>query len=126
MINRQQEGLDTIIGEGGLGLSGGERQRVALARAFLRKGQVLILDEVTAHLDVKTESIISSAIQRLMENKIVIIIGHRLQTMHWASTLYVLKQERIIQQGSYEELIALDGYFKDLVTSGLGEFFFNY
>ena len=61
-INRQQEGLDTIIGEGGLGLSGGERQRVALARAFLRKGQVLILDEVTAHLDVKTESIISSAI----------------------------------------------------------------
>ena len=122
VINRQQEGLDTIIGEGGLGLSGGERQRVALARAFLRKGQVLILDEVTAHLDVKTESIISSAIQRLMENKIVIIIGHRLQTMHWASTLYVLKQGRIIQQGSYEELIALDGYFKDLVISGLGEF----
>ena len=122
VINRQQDGLDTIIGEGGLGLSGGERQRVALARAFLRKGQVLILDEVTAHLDVKTESIISSAIQRLMENKIVIIIGHRLQTMHWASTLYVLKQGRIIQQGSYEELIAVEGYFKDLVTSGLGEF----
>ena len=122
VINRQQEGLDTIIGEGGLGLSGGERQRVALARAFLRKGQVLILDEVTAHLDVKTEAIISSAIQRLMENKIVIIIGHRLQTMHWASTLYVLKQGRIIQQGSYEELIAVDGYFKDLVISGLGEF----
>ena len=122
VINRQQEGLDTVIGEGGLGLSGGERQRVALARAFLRKGQVLILDEVTAHLDVKTESIISSAIQRLMENKIVIIIGHRLQTMHWASTLYVLKQGRIIQQGSYEELIAVDGYFKDLVISGLGEF----
>lgn len=122
VINRQQEGLDTVIGEGGLGLSGGERQRVALARAFLRKGQVLILDEVTAHLDVKTESIISSAIQRLMENKIVIIIGHRLQTMHWASTLYVLKQGRIIQQGSYEELITVDGYFKDLVISGLGEF----
>ena len=122
VIDRQQDGLDTVIGEGGLGLSGGERQRVALARAFLRKGQVLILDEVTAHLDVKTEAIISSAIQRLMENKIVIIIGHRLQTMHWASTLYVLKQGRIIQQGSYEELIAVDGYFKDLVTSGLGEF----
>lgn len=122
VINRQQEGLDAVIGEGGLGLSGGERQRVALARAFLRKGQVLILDEVTAHLDVKTEAIISSAIQRLMEDKIVIIIGHRLQTMHWASTLYVLKNGRIIQQGSYEELIAVDGYFKDLVTSGLGEF----
>lgn len=122
VINRQQDGLDTVISEGGLGLSGGERQRVALVRAFLRKGQVLILDEVTAHLDVKTEAIISSAIKRLMDNKIVIIIGHRLQTMHWASTLYVLEHGRIIQQGSYAKLLAVDGYFKDLITSGLGEF----
>ena len=122
VIHRHAEGLDAVIGEGGLGLSGGERQRVALARAFLRKGQVLILDEVTAHLDVKTESIISTAIQQLMKDKIVIIIGHRLQTMHWASKLYVLKQGVIIQQGSYEELVAVDGYFKDLVASGLGQF----
>ena len=122
VISRHADGLDAVIGEGGLGLSGGERQRVALARAFLRKGQVLILDEVTAHLDVKTESIISTAIQRLMKDKIVIIIGHRLQTMHWASKLYVLKQGIIIQQGSYEELVAVDGYFKDLVASGLGQF----
>ena len=122
VISRHADGLDAVIGEGGLGLSGGERQRVALARAFLRKGQVLILDEVTAHLDVKTEAIISSAIKRLMDNKIVIIIGHRLQTMHWASTLYVLKHGHIIQQGSYAKLLAVDGYFKDLVTSGLGEF----
>ena len=122
VIHRHAEGLDAVIGEGGLGLSGGERQRVALARAFLRKGQVLILDEVTAHLDVKTESIISTAIQQLMKDKIVIIIGHRLQTMHWASKLYVLKQGVIIQHGSYEELVAVDGYFKDLVASGLGQF----
>ena len=122
VISRHADGLDAVIGVGGLGLSGGERQRVALVRAFLRKGQVLILDEVTAHLDVKTEAIISSAIKRLMDNKIVIIIGHRLQTMHWASTLYVLKHGRIIQQGSYATLLAVDGYFKDLVTSGLGEF----
>ena len=122
VISRHADGLDAVIGEGGLGLSGGERQRAALARAFLRKGQVLILDEVTAHLDVKTESIISTAIQQLMKDKIVIIIGHRLQTMHWASKLYVLKQGIIIQQGSYEELVAVDGYFKDLVASGLGQF----
>lgn len=122
VISCHADGLDAVIGEGGLGLSGGERQRVALARAFLRKGQVLILDEVTAHLDVKTESIISTAIQRLMKDKIVIIIGHRLQTMHWASKLYVLKQGIIIQQGSYEELVAVDGYFKELVASGLGQF----
>ena len=122
VISRHTDGLDAVIGEGGLGLSGGERQRVALARAFLRKGQVLILDEVTAHLDVKTESIISTAILQLMKDKIVIIIGHRLQTMHWASKLYVLKQGIIIQQGSYEELVAVHGYFKDLVASGLGQF----
>ncbi|MDU8007768.1 MAG: ATP-binding cassette domain-containing protein, partial [Veillonella sp.] len=122
VINRQQDGLDAVIGEGGLGLSGGERQRIALARAFLRKGQVLILDEVTAHLDVKTEAIISTAIQRLMENKIVIIIGHRLQTMHWASKLYVLKNGLIIQEGSYHDLLQEEGYFKELVTSGLGQF----
>ena len=122
VISRHADGLDAVIGEGGLGLSGGERQRVALARAFLRKGQVLILDEVTAHLDVKTESIISTAIQQLMKDKIAIIIGHRLQTMHWASKLYVLKQGNIIQQGSYEDLVAVDGYFKDLVASGLGQF----
>ena len=122
VISRHADGLDAVIGEGGLGLSGGERQRVALARAFLRKGKVLILDEVTAHLDVKTESIISTAIQQLMKDKIVIVIGHRLQTMHWASKLYVLKQGIIIQQGSYEELVAVDGYFKDLVASGLGQF----
>ncbi|MFQ6917367.1 MAG: ABC transporter, partial [Veillonella rogosae] len=73
-------------------------------------------------LDVKTESIISTAIQQLMKDKIVIIIGHRLQTMHWASKLYVLKQGVIIQQGSYEELVAVDGYFKELVASGLGQF----
>lgn len=122
VINRKQDGLDAVIGEGGLGLSGGERQRIALARAFLRKGQVLILDEVTAHLDVKTEAIISTAIQRLMENKVVIIIGHRLQTMHWASKLYVLKNGSILQEGSYHDLLEEEGYFKDLVTSGLGQF----
>ena len=58
VINREQDGLDAVIGEGGLGLSGGERQRIALARAFLRKGQVLILDEVTAHLDVKNQKLL--------------------------------------------------------------------
>ncbi|MDU1334860.1 MAG: ABC transporter, partial [Veillonella sp.] len=82
----------------------------------------MILDEVTAHLDVKTEAIISTAIQRLMENKVVIIIGHRLQTMHWASKLYVLKNGSILQEGSYHDLLEEEGYFKDLVTSGLGQF----
>lgn len=115
VINREQDGLDAVIGEGGLGLSGGERQRIALARAFLRKGQVLILDEVTAHLDVKTEAIISTAIQRLMENKVAIIIGHRLQTMHWASKLYVLKMDQFFKKVLIMTYLKKRGILKTLL-----------
>ena len=114
--------LDYMVAEGGVGLSGGEKQRIAIARAFLRKGQVLILDEVTAHLDVKTEESLSRALQRLMDGKIVILIGHRLQTMTWANTLYVLKGGRLVESGSYEDLVREKGYFYDLVQAGAGRF----
>ena len=67
-----------------------------MARAFLHGGQVLILDEVTSHLDVKTESQISCALQRLMKDKIVILVGHRIQTMQWASKLYVLRLGQVL------------------------------
>ena len=117
-----EKGLDFVIGEGGIGLSGGELQRIALARAFLHGGQVLILDEVTSHLDVKTESQISRALQRLMKDKIVILVGHRIQTMQWASKLYVLRLGKIIEHGTYEELLAYNGYFKALVEAGTGAF----
>ena len=105
-----------------MGLSGGELQRIALARAFLHGGQVLILDEVTSHLDVNTEAQISCALQRLMKDKIVILVGHRIQTMQWASQLYVLRQGEIIEQGTYESLLAQNGYFKALVDAGTGSF----
>ena len=93
-----------------------------MARAFLHGGQVLILDEVTSHLDVKTESQISRALQRLMKDKIVILVGHRIQTMQWASKLYVLRLGKIIEHGTYEELLAYNGYFKALVEAGTGAF----
>ena len=118
----REKGLDFVIGEGGMGLSGGELQRIALARAFLHGGQVLILDEVTSHLDVNTEAQISRALQRLMKDKLVILVGHRIQTMQWASQLYVLRQGEIIEQGSYESLLAQNGYFKALVDAGTGSF----
>ena len=118
----REKGLDFVIGEGGMGLSGGELQRIALARAFLHGGQVLILDEVTSHLDVNTEAQISRALQRLMKDKLVILVGHRIQTMQWASQLYVLRQGEIIEQGTYESLLAQNGYFKALVDAGTGSF----
>ena len=118
----REKGLDFVIGEGGMGLSGGELQRIALARAFLHGGQVLILDEVTSHLDVNTEAQLSRALQRLMKDKLVILVGHRIQTMQWASQLYVLRQGEIIEQGSYESLLAQNGYFKALVDAGTGSF----
>ena len=117
-----EKGLDFVVGEGGMGLSGGELQRIALARAFLHGGQVLILDEVTSHLDVNTEAQISRALQRLMKDKIVILVGHRIQTMQWASQLYVLRQGEIIEQGTYGSLLAQNGYFKALVDAGTGSF----
>ena len=117
-----EKGLDFVVGEGGMGLSGGELQRIALARAFLHRGQVLILDEVTSHLDVNTEAQISRALQRLMKDKTVILVGHRIQTMQWASQLYVLRQGEIIEQGTYESLLAQNGYFKALVDAGTGSF----
>lgn len=118
----REKGLDFVIGEGGMGLSGGELQRIALARAFLHGGQVLILDEVTSHLDVNTEAQISRALQRLMKDKLVILVGHRIQTMQWASQLYVLRKGEIIEQGTYESLLAQNGYFKALVDAGTGSF----
>lgn len=121
-VMAKEEGLDTQIGAGGLGLSGGEQQRIALARAFLRKGQVLILDEVTAHLDVATEEAVGRALQRLMEDKLVIIIGHRLQTMTWAQQLVVFQHGRVEEQGDYASLFAKKGYFRDLVQAGMGAF----
>lgn len=119
-VNSLPDGLDTMLGEGGMGLSGGQRQRIAIARAFIKQAPVLILDEVTAHLDVETEQSLATALQRLMANKIVLLIGHRLQTMRWADNLLVLKNGHLVEQGSFDELVVADGYFSELVKAGIG------
>lgn len=119
-------GLDSLVGEGGVGLSGGQKQRIALARAFLRKGSILFLDEATAHLDVKTEKSLRRGIQRLMKDKVVLLVGHRLQTMSWAYSLSVMKHGRIIEQGTYKELWQRNGYFKELIEAGNGQFSLSY
>lgn len=117
-IMKMPQGYDTIIGEGGFGVSGGQRQRIAIARAFLRNGHILILDEATARLDVVTEEQIGKSLEVLCRNKIVLFIGHRVQTMNWADEIYVMRNGRIIQEGTYETL-RTKGYFKELIDAGL-------
>ena len=110
-------GLDTVIGEGGYGLSGGQRQRLALGRTLLRPAQILILDEVTAHLDVETENLIMQVLREYGQDKIVLYVGHRVQTMKYVDTLFVMQAGRLVESGSYTDLVAQNGYFSSLVNT---------
>jgi len=111
-------GYDTVLGEDGLGLSGGERQRIAIARAFLKQADILILDEISAHLDVETEESISHSLEMLMQDKFVLLIGHRPKTMRWADMLVVLQNGEQIAKGSFCELLQSCEYFRALVAQG--------
>ncbi len=109
------QGIDTVIGEQGYGLSGGQRQRLALGRTLLRPAQILILDEVTAHLDVETEHLIMQVLRECGQDKIVLYVGHRVQTMKYVDTLFVMREGRLVESGSYADLVARNGYFTSLV-----------
>ena len=109
------EGLDTVIGEQGYGLSGGQRQRLALGRTLLRPAQIVILDEVTAHLDVETEHLIMEVLREYSRDKIVLYVGHRVQTMKYVDTLFVMREGRLVETGSYSDLMDQNGYFTSLV-----------
>ena len=109
--------LDTVIGEGGYGLSGGQRQRLALGRTLLRPAQILILDEVTAHLDVETENLIMQVLREYGQDKIVLYVGHRVQTMKYVDTLFVMQAGRLVESGSYTDLVTQNGYFASLVNT---------
>ncbi len=111
------KGLDTLIGEGGYGLSGGQRQRLALGRTLLRPAQILILDEVTAHLDVETEHLIMQVLHQYGQDKIVLYVGHRVQTMKYVDILFVMQEGRLVEAGSYRDLIVQNGYFTSLVNT---------
>lgn len=110
-------GLDTVIGEGGYGLSGGQRQRLALGRTLLRPAQILVLDEVTAHLDVETENLIMQVLREYGQDKIVLYVGHRVQTMKYVDTLLVMREGQLVESGSYKDLVAQNGYFTSLVNT---------
>jgi ATP-binding cassette subfamily B protein len=116
ILNRTGEGLDTIVGEGGVRLSGGERQRIAIARALLRRPHLFIFDEATSSLDSLTERDIGDTIRALAVHSeaITILIAHRLSTVSHANVIYVLERGRVVQFGSHTELVAVGGLYRDM------------
>ena len=113
-ISRLPDEYDTIVGERGYRLSGGERQRVAIARAVLADPRVLLLDEATSSLDTHSERLVQRALARLMEGRTTIAIAHRLSTIVAADLILVIENGRIVDRGTYEELIARSGLFRHL------------
>ena len=111
------KGLDTLVGEGGQGLSGGQVQRLALARAFLRDAGLVILDEPTAHLDSEHSALIRQAIGVLSEDRTLLTIAHRLETIKEADRIVVLEQGQVVQQGKHEALLQAGGLYQQLVAA---------
>jgi ATP-binding cassette subfamily B protein len=116
-ISRQSEGLDTIIGERGRSLSGGERQRLSIARALLKNPPILILDEATSALDAATERKLQLALDEVMKGRTTFVIAHRLATIRNADRILVFDQGRIVETGSFDELVATGGHFAELARA---------
>ena len=108
------DGYDTIVGERGYRLSGGEKQRIALARVILKDPRILVLDEATSHLDSESESLIQDALKRVMAGRTSIVIAHRLSTILAADLILVMDRGQIVERGTHEELIALNGLYAQL------------
>jgi ATP-binding cassette subfamily B protein len=113
-VNKLPDGYNTYIGENGSELSGGERQRISIARAFLKDAPIILLDEATASLDAENESVIQEALSRLIKDKTVLIIAHRMRTVANADHIVVLKDGVVAEQGSPEELDAKDSIYKHM------------
>ncbi|MGV7032580.1 glucan ABC transporter ATP-binding protein/ permease [Methylobacterium symbioticum] len=114
---RQPDGLDTVIGERGRSLSGGERQRLSIARALLKNPPILILDEATSALDAATERKLQAALETVMEGRTTFVIAHRLATIRNADRILVFHEGRIVESGSFDELVAQDGRFAELARA---------
>jgi ATP-binding cassette subfamily B protein len=118
-IERLPEGYETRVGERGLTLSGGQRQRLAIARALLADPRVLILDDATSAVDSSTESLIKAGLTEAMQGRTTFIIAHRLSTIALADEIVVLEHGRVEARGTHEELLEVDGLYREIVEKGL-------
>jgi ATP-binding cassette subfamily B protein len=122
LMQRALQGLDTVIGEGGVKVSGGEKQRLSIARALLRDPRLLVFDEATSSLDSLTEEQITSTIRELGgQEQITVLIAHRLSTVMHADTIYVLEKGKIIESGSHDALLGLKGLYSAMWRQQIGE-----
>ncbi|MGN6266733.1 MAG: ABC transporter ATP-binding protein [Ginsengibacter sp.] len=115
-ILTKENGYNTSVGERGNKLSGGEKQRLTIARAVLKNPPILILDEATSSLDTESEKLVQDAINNLMHNRTSVVIAHRLSTIRHADEIIVLQKGKIVERGTHETLIALEGFYKRLVS----------
>jgi ATP-binding cassette subfamily B protein len=116
LIATLPDGYDTMVGERGYRFSGGEKQRMAIARTILRNPPVLVLDEATSSLDTQTERLVQEALERLAEGRTTIAIAHRLSTVRDADQIVVLDKGRVVEVGTYDDLVAAGGKFAELVA----------
>ena len=115
-IEKLPDGFETIIGESGARLSGGQRQRISIARAVLKDAPILVLDEATSALDTESERKVQNALENLMKNRTTIVIAHRLSTIKNADRIIVMQDGKLVEEGSHEQLLKVNGIYEGLYT----------
>ena len=118
---RSPQGFNTRVGERGITLSGGQKQRVSIARAIARSPRILILDDSLSAVDTKTENTILNSMKRIMEGRTSIIISHRVSSAKLANRIMVLNDGHVMEEGTHEELLSLQGIYHDLYESQMNK-----